>query len=115
MTHIKCRYHKWICGCGDWSMDGLKCKDPENGDGCKNFRDQFYDAEKGLYAVTARCIHVWKDTAYGFEDDYKKYDLNDSRLHVGKKLISIDSIDYLEIDGHVYIDETEANHVDSDM
>jgi hypothetical protein len=89
--------------------NGTECKatsDKEYEDGyiCEDFDNCTHNDITNLYEYTYRCKHAWKDSAYAFEGDYKKYDLDDESLVVGRKRIDVDLIDYLEIDGHVYIE-----------
>lgn len=100
MANIKCRYGKWKCDCPDLMNEKEKsdycgtywydCINPTDGDECPYFKLQVVE----------------------FEGNYKSYEfIDDEGLKTHGRKIEVDSIDYLEIDGRVLIDEEKVGEL----
>ena len=107
MAHIKCRYYGYICGCGVYGYSGHRCEYPADGNGCEYFKDHWFDEGKNMWAISEVCAHACR-SHNEFEGDYRKYEVDDFELHIPRRYIDMDRIEYLEVDGRVIVDRSSV-------
>ena len=100
MAHIKFKYYEYRCGVGDYSYIQKRCEYPQQNDECKYFKGQWFDEEKQML-----CGNAYKSYTV-FENDYKRYEVNEFELWIPRRHIEMDCIEYLEIDGKVIVADT---------
>lgn len=108
MAHIKCRYFEYRCGVGDYGYSQKRCEYPQQNDGCKYFKDHWFEEDKQMWAITEICVNAYRSYTE-FEGDYKKYEVDDFELWIPRRHIDTDYIEYLEIDNRIIIDRTDSN------
>ena len=101
MTHIKCRYFRWICSNPQRMTHYRICGFPEDGDGCSEFIGGLRQGD--VLVIFNVCRHALKSYSQ-FEGDYKRYKYDDiAGLHIASRHIDLERIEYLEIDGKVLV------------
>lgn len=108
MAHIKCRYYEYRCGVGDYGYIHKRCEYPQQNDECKYFKDHWFDEEKQMWAICEICVNAYRSYTE-FENNYKRYEVDDFELWIPRRHIKMDCIEYLEIDGRVIVVDTPQN------
>ena len=110
MGHIKCRYDEAYCN-RDYRGKCSYGYDVYAQQECENYSDRYTDL-RGWVIISEYCqFCVLLPCA--FEKDSKSYEFGPQGLKIGRKEIDGDLINYLEIDGEVFIDREDAPSVNT--
>ena len=100
-SSIKCRYTAKACAYGKKAYSD--CFEFAEYMDCT--RQEYSDPE--LYGKQGRCLNAYR-AVREVEKTVKNYELDECKLKIGRKVIDVDDIENLEIDGRIIYDEEET-------